>query len=131
MGTPSPPSGRYKRRETSVRNVRICRVDGGHAFLVLPHWGTLSLVIETLAIPGSTDLLELTFADVPGHIQKVSRVTTQGRVVWANEPPLGPNNDSWTEARVKDDQLLAFSWSCYRLRYDLVTGRELDRVFTK
>lgn len=57
-------------------------------------------------------------------------IDDDGSEVWRVPPPNG-SADRWTEASIEGATVTAFSWSCYRVTIDLVTGAELARVFTK
>jgi hypothetical protein len=83
-----------------------------------------------MPVPKSADLVILS-DDLPDDGgANLCRVRPDGSEVWRATPPDGPN-DLWTEAEVDGDVVSAFSWSCYRVRLDLSTGCELERVFTK
>jgi hypothetical protein len=58
------------------------------------------------------------------------RVRDDGVEVWRATPPgSGPN--SWTAARIEGDEVVAHSWSGFRVRLDLATGTERERIVTK
>jgi len=62
--------------------------------------------------------------------EHLSRVAPGGVAKWSAPPPNGAG-DHWIEVRVEDNEVIARSWSCYVVRFDAMTGVELERVFTK
>ena len=88
------------------------------------------MITRELRIPNSDGrivLVEHSSGDDPSNL---SRMRSDGSVVWCPRPPE-QNNDFWTEAELEADAVSAFSWSCYRVRLDLETGAERTRTFTK
>jgi hypothetical protein len=45
--------------------------------------------------------------------------------------PRDDMDDAWTAVRVDRQQVIANSWSCFEVRLDLNSGREISRTFTK
>lgn len=88
------------------------------------------MTTHALRLPGSDDLIVLTEYSPGDDPANLSRVRSDGSVVWRAQPPEA-KDDFWTEADLDDHAVSAFSWSCYRVRLDLVTGDELTRTFTK
>ena len=43
----------------------------------------------------------------------------------------GDVQDAWTAVQVNGNEVVANSWSCFQVRLDLDTGREIARQFTK
>ena len=68
--------------------------------------------------------------DGPKVNANLARVSPGGAGVWRAEPP-DAEPDAWTSARIEGDEVVACSWSCYEVRLELATGRELSRVFAK
>ena len=54
-----------------------------------------------------------------------------GVEVWRAAPPLPTSPDAWVSARVEGDEVVAQSWSGFRVRLDLADGSEIEREFTK
>ena len=46
------------------------------------------------------------------------------------EDAEGPH-DAWVAVEVDEGAVIANSWSGWRVRYDLATGSEMERAFTK
>lgn len=63
--------------------------------------------------------------------ESVSLVQPDGAVLWTATPTGFGSDDAWTDARLVDDAVVAHTWSCWRVRLNLVDGRVLDAVFTK
>ncbi len=51
--------------------------------------------------------------------------------VWRAAPPLPTSPDAWVSARVEGDEVVAQSWSGFRVWLDLADGSEIRREFTK
>jgi hypothetical protein len=89
-------------------------------------------MVPTIAIQGSENVLELTpTADCLGYTASVTRRAHDGSVARTAMPPRGEMQDSWTAVRVDGQQLVAYSWSGFEVRFDLDTGAEIIRSFTK
>jgi hypothetical protein len=72
----------------------------------------------------------LDYMDGPNVFANLFRVTADGDELWRATPPdTGP--DAWTRARIDGNQVVAGSWSGFEVRFDLATGREISREFTK
>jgi hypothetical protein len=82
-------------------------------------------------VPDSGDTVVLVdYMNGPNVFANLFRVTPDGDEVWRATPPdTGP--DAWTQARLDGDQVVAFSYSCFEVRLDLATGREISREFMK
>lgn len=86
-----------------------------------------------IPIPGSDDVLELWLRrrTVWGYIASVIRRRSDGSAAWMAPPPRDDMDDGWTAVRVDGQQVIANSWSCFEVRLDLNSGREISRTFTK
>ena len=84
-----------------------------------------------LSVPGSDDtVVLLDYMDGPNVFENLLRVTAEGDVVWRPRPPdTGP--DAWVQARIDGDEVVAYSWSGFVVRFDLATGVERGREFMK
>jgi hypothetical protein len=86
---------------------------------------------ETIAVLGDSDRVVLADHSSDHHGEgNLYRCTADGSEIWRLGAPDGAH-DFWTEASVAGDEIDAFSWSGYRVRFDVSTGRELERTFTK
>jgi hypothetical protein len=83
-----------------------------------------------LNVPGSSDtVVLLDYMDGPNVFANLFRVTADGDEVWRATPPgSGPN--SWTQARIEGDEVVAKSWSGFEVRLDLASGAERQRTYT-
>jgi len=89
-------------------------------------------MVPTIAIQDSEDVLELApTADGLGYTASVTRRRRDGSIAWTATPPRGEVQDAWTAVGVEGRQLVAYSWSCFEVRFDLDTGTEITRSFTK
>jgi hypothetical protein len=82
---------------------------------------------HALRLPGSDDIIVLTEYSLGDDPANLSRMRSDGSVVW-RAPPPEPKDDFWTEAELDEHAVSAFSWSCYRVRLDVDTGLELTRT---
>jgi hypothetical protein len=86
------------------------------------------------SVPGSDDGIVLYEYYRPertyGCFDNLVRVRPFGSVLWRAELPSN-ETDSYTAAEISEGALSAYSWSCYRVRIDLETGRITERVFSK
>lgn len=57
------------------------------------------------------------------------RMRSDGSIVWKAQPPEA--QDAWVDISLEDDEVIAKSWSCWRVTLSATTGAELHRVFTK
>ena len=84
-----------------------------------------------IPIPGSGDVLELApTPDGLGYIASVIRRRSDGSAA-RMAPPRDDTDNGWTAVRVDGQQVIASSWSCFEVRLDLNSGREISRTFTK
>ena len=51
-------------------------------------------------------------------------------IAWQALPPEG-DKDAWTDVSVDGTTVTATSWSCWHVRFDVATGQEIERIFTK
>jgi hypothetical protein len=65
-----------------------------------------------------------------GYASNLVRRDDDGTLCWQLIPPEGAT-DAWVEMRVDGDILVATSWSGWSIRYDINSGRERGRTFTK
>jgi hypothetical protein len=89
-------------------------------------------MVPTIPLPGSSDVLELApTIDGLGYTASITRRRRDGSAAWTALPPRGDPQDAWTAVRVDGQQVVADSWSCFEVRLDLDTGKEINRQFTK
>jgi hypothetical protein len=65
-----------------------------------------------------------------GYISAVICRRPDGSVGWQALPPEG-DGDAWVTVFLEGDAVVANSWSCWRVLYDMTTGTETARHFTK
>ena len=83
---------------------------------------------DPISLPGDLGVLELQEAE-DGLISAIARRRFAADI-WRAEPPDGPH-DAWVAVEVDDGAVIANSWSGWCVRYDLATGSEMERAFTK
>ena len=89
-------------------------------------------MMSAIAIPGSEDVLELApTADGLGYTASITRRRGDGSAAWTALPPQREIDDAWTAVRLDGPQVVANSWSCFEVCFDLATGEEIARLFTK
>jgi hypothetical protein len=89
-------------------------------------------MVPTIPLPSSSDVLELApTTDGLGYTASITRRRRDGSAAWTALPPGGDLQDAWTAVRVDGQQVVANSWSCFEVRLDLDTGKEITRQFTK
>jgi hypothetical protein len=107
----------------SVRVVLTLRLDASV---------TMAVMVPTIPLPGSDDVLELVpTADGFGYTACISRRHNDGSLVWTALPPRDDLQDAWVAVRVDGQDVIANSWSAFEARLDLETGEEIARQFTK
>jgi len=88
-------------------------------------------VVKSIEIPGSDDVLELEpTSDGFGYVASITRRRPDGTASWVAVPSIEPR-DVWVSVRLDGSAAIANSWSCYRVSFDVVSGTETSRVFTK
>ena len=73
-----------------------------------------------LELPGTED----------GFISTIICARPDGSIAWQALPPAG-GRDVWVSVALEGDSVVANSWSCFRVVYDVTTGSETARHFTK
>lgn len=86
---------------------------------------------RVVPIPGEDDSLLIT-TDSPGRrgLGVLRRIRADGSEIWSVNAPEG-GGDFFTDAVVQGEEIVAHSWSAFLVRFDLRTGTELERRFTK
>lgn len=85
--------------------------------------------MPTVELPGDQGHLDLE----PTHDGYFARITCRrpdGTTAWQALPP-GDDRDAWTDVSVDGARVSASSWSCWRLKFDVTSGQEIERIFTK
>lgn len=83
---------------------------------------------EVISLPdGAT--LELS-ATKDGYVAAIIGRKPDGSTGWKALPPAG-EADTWTSVRLDGDEVIASSWSGWRVHLNPVTGAETGRHFTK
>lgn len=89
-------------------------------------------MVPMIQLPGSDDVLELApTTDGLGYTASITLRRRDGAAAWTALPPRGGPQDAWTAVRVDGKEVVANSWSCFEVRLNLDTGREIARQFTK
>jgi hypothetical protein len=92
----------------------------------------MAVMVPMIQLPGSNDVLELApTTDDLGYTASITRRRLDGTAAWTALPPRGDVQDAWTAVQVNGNEVVANSWSCFQVRLDLDTGREIARQFTK
>ena len=65
-----------------------------------------------------------------GYASALIRRGSDEAVLWEVLPP-GGEGDSWVSVSLRGDNVTANSWSCWLVEFDLATGSETARHFTK
>ena len=86
-------------------------------------------VANGISLPDGSGQLELPDAE-DGYVSAVICKRPDGTVRWRALPPEGAS-DAWVTIRLDGDEVVTNSWSCWRVRFDLATGTETGRLFTK
>jgi hypothetical protein len=86
-------------------------------------------MLTAIRIPNCNDTLDLAPAeDGLGYAASIIRRRRDGLVIWTAVPP--EPQDAWTVVRLEGLRVIANSWSCYLVEFDLETGGEIARTFT-
>jgi hypothetical protein len=98
-------------------------------------------VARLIDLPGTNECVALldTFSTQPHYPRgfdpkqesNLLRCRGDGSIVWRAEIPKPTQHDSYVYAILEAGVLWANSWSCYRNRINLETGRIEESVFTK
>jgi hypothetical protein len=65
-----------------------------------------------------------------GHALVIIRRGPDGVVLWQALPPDG-DGDSWVAVSLRDNIVTANSWSCWQVEFELASGSETARHFTR
>ncbi len=87
-----------------------------------------------MPVPGSLDFVRLLPYDGlgrPKHFQNLSRCLASGESVWIAELPTRSEPDSYVEAQIEGNRVIAWSWSCYRVELNIDSGAIEKSFFTK
>ena len=82
-----------------------------------------------IALPDDSGQLDLPDDD-HGCFSAVICRRHDGSVGWRANPPEG-DGDAWVSVVLEGDTVIAHSWSGWRAQYDLASGLETSRQFTK
>lgn len=100
---------------------------------VLWHGAPLGCPVETVEYIPDSDravvLLDYMCGRPTGPYQNLICVDCKGEVVWCAQLPT--NTDAYVSFDLRGDELLANSWSGYRVHVDIATGQLLESKFTK
>jgi hypothetical protein len=67
----------------------------------------------------------------PKNFLNLLRLRHDGTVAWHAQLPDSSGNDAFVEFEWQDGELMANSWSGYRIRIDLQDGSTRDETFVK
>lgn len=120
----------FERRfnNTSHINKRINQESFSELSLKLKSKGVSGEISNVLNIHEKTDLIVM--LAYLGNYQNVLKCDVNGNVLWRAELPEGPE-DVYVEIEWKENQLVAYSFSCYQVVLDIETGKILSKVWTK
>ena len=96
---------------------------GGRAY------GIIADMTQRIPLPDAGVELELPETE-DGYISAVLCRKPDGTVSWQARPPEG-EGDAWVTVALEEDTVVATSWSSWRVRYDVISGLERCRDFTK
>lgn len=88
-------------------------------------------MLTSMPIPDSDDTLDLAPTDDGLGYAESTRRGSDGSVRWTAIPPKVEPQDAWTVVRLEGPLVIANSWSGYLVQFDLETGDEIARTFTK
>jgi hypothetical protein len=75
-------------------------------------------------------LLE-SFGSPPGERANLLALNAHGRVLWRAKLPTSDPTDPFTSIELRDETVIAFTWSCHTVAIDLDDGCTLGVTFTK
>jgi hypothetical protein len=86
-----------------------------------------------LSIKGSDDAIVLVDPDavMKCRFQNLLRIAHDGSVQWRADLPGRENEDTYVSVQWVGTELMANTWSAYRVRIDVGDGRILESTFTK
>lgn len=85
--------------------------------------------VPSVELPDDQGWLDLKPTD-DGYSASITCRRPHGTIAWRALPPEGAK-DAWTDVSVDGTTMTATSWSCWQVQFDVATGREIERVFTK
>jgi hypothetical protein len=111
-----------------LREQVLCAVNSNGA-IIHRHNAIGTQIVQLLPFADKVVVLE-NYDDFPRHLSNLYCLDSTLRSVWSAELPsatdgyIGPLDEF-------DGKITCSSWECWRCMIDPVTGRILDRVFTK
>ncbi len=85
-----------------------------------------------LPLPESEDaVVLLDYMAGPKVFANLVRISPTGEVVWRSDPPETSMPDAWVQCEWRGNDLYVNSWSGYRVKLDLATGRPRTSEFVK
>jgi hypothetical protein len=96
---------------------------------VLVCCGIIDAMTSGIALPNDGAFLELPGTG-DGYVSAVICRRPDGSIAWQALPP-GGDRDVWVSVSPEGDSVVANSWSSLRVLYDVTTGSEKARHFTK
>ena len=85
--------------------------------------------MPTVELPGNRGQLELEPTG-DGYSASITCRRPGGTIGWKAHPPEGDRH-AWTDVCVDGETVSATSWSSWRLTWEVATGAEVERTFTK
>jgi outer membrane protein assembly factor BamB len=90
-------------------------------------------VEEVVPVPGADRAVVLLdyMGGKTGPFENLICVDCEGHVVWRAQLPSASSTEAYVSFEVRDDKLLAHTWSGHRVTLDLANGAVRDAKFTK
>lgn len=66
-----------------------------------------------------------------GQFKNLIGVDEQGTILWKADLPTTITGDTYHSLEIRDDKIYAYSWCSYECCIDPVTGKILNKTFTK
>ena len=90
-------------------------------------------VSKAISAPNTNDIIVLLeYSHNPKHsFNNLIRIGPDGSIIWYAELPKTAANDAYVEMELRENSLLAWSWSGYKAVIDLNSGNIVQKAFTK
>lgn len=85
--------------------------------------------VPSVELPNDQGRLDLKPTD-DGYSASITCRRPDETIAWQALPPEG-DKGAWTDESVDGTTVAATSWSCWQIKFDVATGQEIGRIFTK